>query len=126
MGIAPREIENLGQITGEHLLFHNLLRIQTIDVLVNAGCVKLEIADRKCIGCVYTIDSIVIREQDLNAISLACKAVQAIESKIVFPIFGLLPYFLISRRRIGHVQVSFPNNILRFEIRPLFPWRELE
>ena len=46
MGIAPREIENLGQITGEHLLFLNLLRIQTIDVLVNAGCVKLEIADR--------------------------------------------------------------------------------
>ena len=93
MGIAPREIENLGQITGEHLLFHNLLRIQTIDVLVNAGCVKLEIADRKCIGCVYTIDSIVIREQDLNAISLACKAVQAIESKNSVSNFWPAPVF---------------------------------
>ena len=103
-----------------------MLRVQTTDGLVNAGCVKLEIADRKSIGRVYTIDSIVISEQDLNAIPLACKAVQAIEGKIVFPIFGLLPYFFLSRRWIGHGQVSFPYNILRFEIRPLFPWRELE
>ena len=78
-------------------MFYSLLWVQTTDALVNAGHVKLEIADRKRIGSIYAIDSIIISEQDFNAIPLACKAVQAIEREIMFPIFGLLSYFFISR-----------------------------
>lgn len=49
-------------------MFYSLLWVQTTDALVNAGHVKLEIADRKRIGSIYAIDSIIISEQYFNAI----------------------------------------------------------